>query len=130
MRYELEHKTQQFDKVRKDKMAEIMQLEKQFSVKITDLEKKIESQQTELEFKVIYQILTHTISRISGKTAKMLFILILQNIEMMKKSRKSMNESIVTEPDRLADEETLYNLFRSNVKVTDLFEESMHLHII
>lgn len=111
-------------------MAEIMQLEKQFSVKITDLEKKIESQQTELEFKVIYQILTHTISRISGKTAKMFFILILQNIEMMKKSRKSMNESIVTEPDRLADEETLYNLFRSNVKVTDLFEESMHLHII
>lgn len=98
MRYELELNRQQCDKMRKDKMSEIMQLEKQFSEKIVTLEKTIEAQQTKLEFK---------------------------NIEMLqKKSRKSLNESvIVTEPDKPAEEE-LYNLFRSNLNVYDEKETS------
>lgn len=83
-------------------MSEIMQLEKQFSEKIVTLEKTIEAQQTKLEFK---------------------------NIEMLqKKSRKSLNESvIVTEPDKPAEEE-LYNLFRSNLNVYDEKETSTWYH--
>lgn len=52
-----------------------------------------------------------------------------QNMEMMKKSRKSLNESTVAEPEKFADEESLYNLFRSNVKITELAQESMYSYI-
>lgn len=53
LRYELELNKQQSDKIRKDKMTEIMQLEKNFSGKIGALEKKIEAQRSEIQFKVI-----------------------------------------------------------------------------
>lgn len=53
LRYELELNKQQSDKIRKDKVTEIMQLEKNFSGKIAALEKKIEAQRSELQFKVI-----------------------------------------------------------------------------
>lgn len=91
--------------MRKDKVTEIMQLEKQFSEKIVTLEKTIEAQQSELEFK---------------------------NIEMMqKRSKKSLNDSVmVVEPDAPA-EEHLYNLFRSNLRMYDGNEPSTWFkHII
>lgn len=58
MRYELQLKEQQQDRLRKEKMAEINALEKQLVEKVSTLEKTIEAQKSEIEFKVkiVYKI--------------------------------------------------------------------------
>lgn len=81
MRYELEDKKHQFDKVRNDKMAEIMQLEKQFSEKITQLEKKIESQRSELEFKVLVKLFAYVVENHKKKLPTFCFSLEHGNAE-------------------------------------------------
>lgn len=52
LRYELEMNRQQCDRLRKEKMAGIEHLEKDYVEKVTNLEKIVEKQQTEIQFKV------------------------------------------------------------------------------
>lgn len=52
LRYELEMNRQQCDRLRKEKMAEIEHIEKNYVEKVTILEKTVEKQQTEIQFKV------------------------------------------------------------------------------
>lgn len=52
LRYAVEQKSKEIDKLRKEKMDEAVEMEKKFSEKIIALEKKIEEQRSELEFKV------------------------------------------------------------------------------
>lgn len=52
LRYELAENREQCERIRRDKMAEVNQLEKDFSEKIVTLEKAIETQRAVIEFKV------------------------------------------------------------------------------
>lgn len=52
LRYEVDSKSREIERLRKEKMEEAVDMEKKFSEKIIALEKKIEEQRSELEFKV------------------------------------------------------------------------------
>lgn len=52
LRYEVDSKSKDIERLRKEKMEETVEMEKKYSEKITTLEKKIEEQRSELEFKV------------------------------------------------------------------------------
>lgn len=52
LRYEVDSKARDIDRLRKERMEEAVDMEKKYSEKITALEKKIENQRSELEFKV------------------------------------------------------------------------------
>lgn len=54
LRYELELNRHQYDKLRKDKLAEIQNLEKEYLEKVANLEKTVEAQKSEIDFKVCY----------------------------------------------------------------------------
>ncbi|XP_055300952.1 uncharacterized protein LOC129567734 [Sitodiplosis mosellana] len=86
LRYEVDSKSRDIERLRKEKMEEAVDMEKKYSEKIIALEKKIEEQRTELEFK---------------------------NIEILqKKSRKSLNESVVVEPEGNQPPFELHHLFK------------------
>lgn len=52
LRYEVDSKSREIERLRKERMNEAVDTEKKFSEKIAALEKKIETQRSELEFKV------------------------------------------------------------------------------
>lgn len=52
LRYEVDTKSREIERLRKEKMDEAVEMEKKYSEKIIALEKKIEEQRSELEFKV------------------------------------------------------------------------------
>lgn len=52
LRYEVDSKSREIERLRKEKMEEAVDMEKKYSEKIIALEKKIEEQRSELEFKV------------------------------------------------------------------------------
>lgn len=52
LRYEVDAKSREIEKLRKERIEEAVDMETKFGEKITALEKKIEKQRTELEFKV------------------------------------------------------------------------------
>lgn len=54
LRYEVDSKNREIEKLRKDRMEEAMEMERKYSEKVAALEKKIEKQRSELEFKVSY----------------------------------------------------------------------------
>lgn len=54
LRYELELNRQQYDKLRKEKLAEIQNLEREYLEKVANLEKTVEAQKSEIDFKVCY----------------------------------------------------------------------------
>ncbi|XP_031634094.1 uncharacterized protein LOC116347582 [Contarinia nasturtii] len=87
LRYEVDSKSRDIERLRKEKMDEAVQMEKKYSEKITALEKKIEEQRSELEFK---------------------------NIEILnKKSRRSLNDSVMTtEPETSWSIVELHHLFK------------------
>lgn len=109
LRYEVDSKNREIDKLRKERMEEAVEMEKKYSEQIFALEKKIEMQRTELEFKV--------------KSIKMCVVkedvnvrivwFLLQNLEILnKKSRKSLNDSVAMEPGGSSTSVELYNLFK------------------
>lgn len=53
LRYEVDTKSREIERLRKERIEEAVDMETKFGEKITALEKKIEKQRTELEFKVI-----------------------------------------------------------------------------
>lgn len=56
LRYEVDAKAREIERLRKEKMDEAVRMERKYSDQITALEKKIEEQRSELEFKVNYPI--------------------------------------------------------------------------
>lgn len=52
LRYEVDAKSREIERLRKEKMEEAIHMEKKYSEKIIALEKKIEEQRSELQFKV------------------------------------------------------------------------------
>lgn len=109
LRYELELNRKTMDKIRKDRMAENMQVEKEYNEKISRLEKTIETERSKSEFKVsfieIFILILHTF---------IVTIYSLQSIEMHKKSRRTLNDSTVIEPETLSATE-LHNMFKLHI---------------
>lgn len=58
LRYEVDSKSREIERLRREKMEEAVEIEKKYAEKMLALEKKIELQRTELEFKVKYESLS------------------------------------------------------------------------
>lgn len=85
-----------------------MNLEKEYNEKISKLERTIENQRSEIEFKV-------SSTSENKYPQRNNFVLSIQNIEIHhKKSRKSMNDTLMNDPDTLSSTE-LSNMFKLHV---------------